>query len=537
MRGVAATFRRALRTPLRRPRITTRLLMIVVAVVAVGIWAVMNVPRALDEMAAYQDLAEYHADMEQRSRGMERESLGRSRVIQSQLDNWQRHTTGADELTERFFVSRRELYDADARNQRERAAHHASLKDRYRQAIWLVWFSTTPHAPPRANPLWTPPLVREPVKIFEVMTEGRVSVAFAPSGAGLAVGGIDGTIQLLELPSRRLLATFPEPEKDAHIVTFSHDGSTLFALGDGRVVRRWDVKTRQVEQPIPWSDQKHGQPGPLDFATAMACSPDGRTIAVASGGFEGKPSKAVAAVRVLDARTGKLNWEHRSTGSWAYSVAFSPDGATVACCASAAMVFDSRNGELKKILKPASGFVVGVAFSPDGRILAGIGAGRSGSSTGAAGSGRVTLWETGSGNLVRTLDGPTGHPIQVVFSPDGRKLAAAGTGPEKTSWEKSSGQRSAKTPSEVRLWDAGTGKLVWIAEGECNAASSLTFASDGRSLAFCDEEYVYCVDVESGGLKQIVMETRPRPSLHNRVSARGTSPPVQPRIRVTRDEL
>lgn len=529
----AESFRRALQTPLRWPRITTRLLMILVALAAVGIWAAMNVPRAINETMAYQELAEYHARAEQKSSAMERESASTASAIQSRLDDWRRDTKGADELTEHYFVSRRDLYDNDAKYQREQAAHHANLKDRYRWESWLALVSTAPHAAPPTNPGW-PPLAREPVKIFEALTEGGTTAAFSPSAIGLAVGQNDGTIRLLELPSRKLLVDFPLPERDAHFVIFSPDGKTLFALGRGRLVRRWDAATGRPQPPIPWKGQSPGQPGPLDYATAIACSPDGGMIAVASGGFMGKPSKAVSAVRALDTRTGTLAWEYRGTGSWAYCVAFSPDGKTLACAAKAAMLLDSRTGKLTKTWNSANGYVVAVAFSPDGRTLAGAGFDRTTASLGSGGSGRgissnaatnrasvsgdthrgesgrVTLWDVATGDMLRTLHGPTAHAMQVVFSPDGRTIAAGGTGPEKTSWEKLSGQRSSTTPSEVRLWDVATGRAIWTAEGECNAAFSLSFAPGGETLAFCDEDYVYNVDAHNGQPKQIVMETSRR---------------------------
>jgi WD40 repeat protein len=528
--GIAASLQRALRSPIRRPRITTRNLMILVALVAVGIWGVMNVPRAIEETTAYQELAHHHADLEQRSRAMERESSSRASAIQSQLEVWRKDSQAPDEITERYFVSRRDLFENDAETQRDQAVLHAKLKNQFQRESWLALVSSAPRPGPSIKFLGTPTLVREPVKIFEVVTEGRASAAFSPRGKAteLAVGSRDGTIRLLDLPSRKLLTSYPLPEQDAHFVSFSSDGTTLFALGRGRQVRRWEAATGAGLRPIPWSDQARGQPGPLDFATAMACSPDGGLIAVTSGGFMGRPSKPVYGVRVLDTRSGRLTWEHQGTGSWAYSVAFSPDGKALACGAEALFILDAATGSWKSTLKPPTGPVVGLAYSPDGKTLAALGGARPGSGAGVAGRGLMTLWNTATGELLRMLDGPTGHPIQVAFSPDGRMIAAGGAGPEKTSRDRRSGQRSAKTPSEVRLWNAASGELAWTVEGECNAAYSLSFSPDGRSLGFCDQEYIYVIDVASGRLKQIVMEIGGKVPARDRANVESASMRGQP---------
>ena len=80
----------------------------------------------------------------------------------------------------------------------------------------------------------------------------------------------------------------------------------------------------------------------------------------------------------------------------------------------------------------------------------------------------------------------------------------------------------------MRLWDVATGTMIWTAEGENDAAFSLAFSPDGKSLAFCDDGYVYLIDAETGRLKQIVMETTRRVrvlKLHTPNSRGGTSGP------------
>ena len=255
------------------------------------------------------------------------------------------------------------------------------------------------------------------------------------------------------------------------------------------------------------------------MVTAAAFSPDGKTIAIAAGGDQGKPPRPIHAVRLFDARTGVQKWEHKALGSWAHSVAFSPDGETLACGDGAAKLLDTRTGRLKTTLKPSGGYVMAVAFSPDGRTLAG-----GGSNTvamgGFGGMGRVTLWGCPDGNDPPNAGG-NNRP-----RPEGRLLARwqGHRGRRNGTIEAGEGQqlgaRVQKEVSEVRLLDVATGRVIWTAEGESDAATSLAYSPDGKSLAFCDADYVYLLDATNGELRRILMETtrktlvRDRPPAH-----------------------
>ena len=75
--------------------------------------------------------------------------------------------------------------------------------------------------------------------------------------------------------------------------------------------------------------------------------------------------------------------------------------------------------------------VYSVAFSPDGSTIA------------SGGVDAIRLWDTDTGERLRTITGHTGPVESVAFSPDGRMLASS------ASWDET-----------IRLWDANTGELV-----------------------------------------------------------------------------
>jgi WD40 repeat protein len=92
-----------------------------------------------------------------------------------------------------------------------------------------------------------------------------------------------------------------------------------------------------------------------------------------------------------------------------YSVAFSPDGLTLASGSleKTIKLWDVATGELKATLEGHSHWMNSVAFSPDGLTLA---------------SGK--LWDVATGELKATLEGHSHWVNSVVFSPDGLTLAS-----------------------------------------------------------------------------------------------------------------
>jgi len=271
------------------------------------------------------------------------------------------------------------------------------------------------------------------------------TLAFSPDGTRLATGGYDAKVRVWDVASGDLLHTLDRHTEYVHRVAFSPDGSWLASAGDDRTVRVWDAKTgREVrafaEHPnavwavafspdgrelaaadregniCVWAvDGWHGvgdYPSAIGWTDSLTYAPDGR-LAVAT--YQGS-------VLVWDVyKTTVTCWPVDPNEYGIRSVAFSPDGAQLACgCGWERLIlWDCAAGTARNLRhagRPGDvNSLWGVAFSPDGQTLAS-----------ACWDGTVKLWDVATGTERATLRGHTDAVKAVAFCPtDGTLLATA----------------------------------------------------------------------------------------------------------------
>lgn len=138
------------------------------------------------------------------------------------------------------------------------------------------------------------------------------------------------------------------------------------------------------------------------------------------------------------------------------------------------IVLDTAQSKIKYVFSGHTGKMESVAFSPDGKTIAG------------GGQTEINIWEMTSANAIqetlgwqlffqlpagtvnlakRTLKGHDNTVTKIAFSPDGKQLV------------------SGSEDKTIKIWDVASGNLLQTLTGHGGKITALAFSPDGKTLA------------------------------------------------------
>ncbi|WGV26407.1 protein kinase domain-containing protein [Halotia branconii] len=292
-------------------------------------------------------------------------------------------------------------------------------------------------------------------QILDRLLQNSVSQRFQSADEVMKAMGIESKIQNFKFKisssSWQCLHTITENSitlSSVNALSISSDNNTL-ASGDDKIIRLWDLNTKKLLTSL----EAHSQ-----SVTSVAFSPDGKTLATASD------DKTI--------KLWNLNTFHEIVTLCGHShavksIAFSPDGQILASGSwdKKVILWDiNTNTEIYTLTKHQLQ-VSSVAFSPQGKLLATASFDRT-----------IHLWQLTTQKsegqfqnhpcctLLGSLLGHTRAVLTIAFSPDGKILA------------------TGSDDNTIKLWEVSTGQLITTLSGHSWSVVAIAFTADGETV-------------------------------------------------------
>ncbi|MBW4695482.1 MAG: hypothetical protein KME27_27350 [Lyngbya sp. HA4199-MV5] len=293
------------------------------------------------------------------------------------------------------------------------------------------------------------------VKTLKGYTSRVFSLAFDPTGTYLASGNEDPQVRIWHVATGALTAVLTGHTDEVHSVAFSPDGRLLASGSYDRTIKLWDMSGLEGAEGRRQKAEGAGaatQNPRLSSIAAHLRSSSQRASATPHSSLLTPHSSLLTPHSSLLTLTGHADW--------VWSIAFSPDGSTLASSSSDRTIklWDMQTQQCYKTLAGHAEAVRSIAFAvtPTNGLHGACLVSGSDDHT-------VRLWND-NGDCLRVLQGHTSWISAVAFSPDGNLLA------------------SGSEDQSVRLWDARTNQCLRLLQGYNSGVWSIAFNPNGRTL-------------------------------------------------------
>ncbi|MBW4471307.1 MAG: hypothetical protein KME45_13010 [Stenomitos rutilans HA7619-LM2] len=325
------------------------------------------------------------------------------------------------------------------------------------------------------------------VQTLQGYTSRVFSLAFDPTGTYLASGNEDPQVRIWNVATGALTAVLTGHTDEVHSVAFSPDGRLLASGSYDRTIKLWDMsnlaqesEVRSHEPEVKTQNSKlktqnfppHSSLLTLtdhaDWVWSIAFSPDGRTLA---------SSSSDRTIKLWNMETQQCYKTLVGHAEAVRSIAFATSpgsGLHGACLVSGSDDHTVRlwndSGDCLRVLQGHTSWISAVAFSPAGSLLA------SGSEDQS-----VRLWDARTNQCLRLLQGYNSGVWSIAFSPNGQTLVSGGQDRTIRLWQLSQDKRSIdRHPTPPPAPDTLTGHTSWV--------WSVAFSPDGRMIASGSED-------------------------------------------------